>query len=187
LASVAQRHCGPSVQGRRDPMDYRDGHTAWWSRIGCDRAACQRLEMRDAPPRMLLVPKRRKIAPWFHGGSTPFRVALFYKTLRHNLLILLVPLAGLAFANISKGLDCQTALRGSIGPQRISGAVSNHHRHRRTSRRQTGRTKEMPEPTEPRPESDIRRPSEPVEDDERKHSAKHRSQGQQRPHRRQVR
>src|SRR5262249_46585775 len=118
LASVAQRHCGPSVQGRRDPMDYRDGHTAWWSRIGCDRAACQRLEMRDAPPRMLLVPKRRKIAPWFHGGSTPFRVALFYKTLRHNLLILLVPLAGLAFANISKGLDCQTALRGSIGPQR---------------------------------------------------------------------
>ena len=43
----------------------------------------------------------------------------------------LVPLAGLAFANISKGLDCQTALRGSIGPQRISGAVSNHHQRRR--------------------------------------------------------
>src|SRR5262249_373090 len=43
----------------------------------------------------------------------------------------LVPLAGLAFANISKGLDCQTALRGSIGPQRISGAVSNHQQRRR--------------------------------------------------------
>src|SRR5215467_6091431 len=43
----------------------------------------------------------------------------------------LVPLAGLAFTNISKGLDCQTALRGSIGPQRISGAVSNHHQRRR--------------------------------------------------------
>ena len=42
-----------------------------------------------------------------------------------------MPLAGLAFANISKGLDCQTALRGSIGPQRISGAVSNHHQRRR--------------------------------------------------------
>src|SRR5262249_17039419 len=42
-----------------------------------------------------------------------------------------VPLAGLAFTNISKGLDCQTALRGSIGPQRISGAVSNHHQRRR--------------------------------------------------------
>ena len=26
---------------------------------------------------------------------------------------------------ILKGLDCQTALRGSFGPQRISGAVSN--------------------------------------------------------------
>src|SRR5262249_47788461 len=32
---------------------------------------------------------------------------------------------------ILKGLDCQTALRGSFGPQRISGAVSNHHQRRR--------------------------------------------------------
>src|SRR5262249_1277858 len=40
---------------------------------------------------------------------------------------------------------------------------------------------------ETRPESDIRRPSEPGEDDEREHRAKHRSQGHQWPHQRQVR
>src|SRR5262249_45939474 len=38
---------------------------------------------------------------------------------------------GLTCASITKGLDCQTALRGSIGPQRISGTVSNHHQRRR--------------------------------------------------------
>src|SRR5215470_15319868 len=43
----------------------------------------------------------------------------------------MVPRGGLTCASISKGLDCQTALRGSIGPQRISGAVSNHQLRRR--------------------------------------------------------
>jgi hypothetical protein len=43
----------------------------------------------------------------------------------------MVPRGGLTCASITKGLDCQTALRGSIGPQRISGAVSNHHQRRR--------------------------------------------------------
>jgi hypothetical protein len=38
---------------------------------------------------------------------------------------------GLTCASITKGLDCQTALRDGIGPQRISGAVSNHHQRRR--------------------------------------------------------
>src|SRR5262249_38391016 len=38
---------------------------------------------------------------------------------------------GLTCASITNGLDCQTALRGSFGSQRISGAVSNHHQRRR--------------------------------------------------------
>src|SRR5262249_37365737 len=38
---------------------------------------------------------------------------------------------GLTCGSITKGLGCQPAVRGSIGPQRISGAVSNHHQRRR--------------------------------------------------------
>src|SRR5262249_33449613 len=34
----------------------------------------------------------------------------------------------LTCASITKGLDCQPVLRGSIGPQRFSGAVSTPHR-----------------------------------------------------------
>src|SRR5262249_21307041 len=45
-----------------------------------------------------------------------------------------------------KALDWQTPARGSFDPQRFSGALANHHRHRRTSKRQDGGTKEMPEP-----------------------------------------
>jgi hypothetical protein len=39
----------------------------------------------------------------------------------------LVAAAGLAWASFFNELDRQTAFRGSFGPQRLSGAVSNHH------------------------------------------------------------
>jgi hypothetical protein len=41
----------------------------------------------------------------------------------------MVAAAGVASASILNGLDCQTALRGSFGPQRLFGEVSNDRRH----------------------------------------------------------
>jgi hypothetical protein len=39
---------------------------------------------------------------------------------------LVVAAPELASASILSGLDCQTALRGSFGPQRLFGELSNH-------------------------------------------------------------
>jgi hypothetical protein len=50
-----------------------------------------------------------------------------------------------------KILRWQTVVRAEFDQQRFSGALANHHRRRRTPKRQTGGTKEMPEhlPTRP--------------------------------------
>ena len=63
--------------------------------------------------------------------------------------------------SISKGLDCQTALRGTFGEQRLSGALANRHRRpRQYSTRSWGLA-------ETHSESDIRPSSEPGDTDAR--------------------
>jgi hypothetical protein len=44
-----------------------------------------------------------------------------------SLVARVVAAAELAWASFFNGLDRQTAFGGSFGPQRLSGAVSNHH------------------------------------------------------------
>src|SRR5262249_17087151 len=71
---------------------------------------------RPRPPRCALVAKRRKIPPWFHGGSTPFWLRFLQDRFHCNLLILLVPLAGLEPARCCHHLILSQA-RLPIPPQ----------------------------------------------------------------------
>jgi len=81
----------------------------------------------------------------------------------------MAPRAGMPVVNIANGLDWQTGARGSFNPQRFSGALANHHRRCRTPKDKTVGRRECRSLAETCPESDIRRPSEPGEDDEREH------------------